>query len=312
MNGAAHSSIAWPALRWTRWSDELWSIQPTSLEADATNRGHIGHLLLARHAGRIWLVGAGPSPAWARAFDEQVLQRWGQRVTDVALPMAQPEFVLGASGYTQARVWTTQDLDATLRHRCTDCVAQWRLRLGEASADLGDSPVRWADTTASEAQGQWGPFTWQAWQLMRRDGTDLPGLLWWHPAARVGGAWGLLWGEAPPDLRDADVASLLAAREGWVEQVSAWNPSGDGVWLGSQGQPMAAGIWQADSAVFAYWAHLHESAREGVENGQLLAASPPKSNGRWPAPWAEHPRHALNWQRIWRQAEEALFAPQPN
>jgi len=291
--------------------EDLWRIEVAGLEAGNANRGHVGNLWISRHQGRVWLVGAGPSPAWARAFDQQVLDRLDQRVTDVALPMAQPEFVLGASGFPNARIWTTHDLDIALRRRCGDCVAQWRLRLGDAATDLGEDPVRWAETTARTPQGTWGPFHWQTWQLRRRDGSDLPGLLWWHPGARVGGAWGLLWGEAPPDLRDADIQSVLESRQAWADSAAHWDPTAEGQWLGTQGGSLPASIWQADSTVFAYWSSLRETAQGGVENGQLLAASPPASDGSWPAAWAHHPRHALNWQRIWRQAEEALFAAPP-
>ena len=295
------------ALVWQPLSRDLWWIEASGLDADSRNRGHVGHLLLARHEGRIWLIGAGPSPAWARAFDDQVLQRLGQRVTDLALPMAQPEFVLGARGFAEARVWTTQDLDGVLRHRCNDCVAQWRLRLGEAAVDLGDDPVRWADHTSAAPNGVWGPFIWRSWHLRRRDGTPLPGLMWWHADAAAGGAWGLLWGDAPPDLRDGDVHALLDARPDWADIAARWDPAGQGRWLGAQGDLLPATVWQTTSPVFAYWSDLAQAAQLGVEAGHLPGERGPASQGRWPEAWSSHPRHNLNWQRVWRQAEEALF-----
>jgi hypothetical protein len=47
-----------------------------------------------------------------------------------------------------------------------------------------------------------------------------------------------------------------------------------------------------------YLQALRRAAAEGVVQGHVDQPPPP-------LPGAAHPRHALNWQRAWRQAEDA-------
>ena len=303
---------AWQ-LHWQALGPDLWWLEARAEEASAANRGQVAHLLLARHQGRLWMVGAGPSPRFARALQGALLRRWGRGVDELALTLAQPELVMAAKGFAQARVWTSVGLDRSLRERCGSCAARWKERLGAAATDLGPEgagAVRFADRLLEGREGRWGPWVWRAWQVNQRDGLQVHGLLWWHAGAGVGFAPGLLWGSSPPDLRDADVRALRQAWPqwaAWAEQQAASSPA-RARWLGQQGAPVGGEVWTAEAPVARYWQQIDEGASSQVGEGQLMAETP-ALDLLWPG--ASTPlgrlRHELNWQRVWRQAEERLF-----
>ena len=305
-------------MRWQALGPELWWLEGRAEDASATNRGQVAHLLLARHEGRLWLVGAGPSPRFAQALQQTLRRRWGRGVDELALTLAQPEVVMGAKGYPQARVWTSEGLDRSLRERCGSCAARWKERLGAAAADLGREgagAVRFADRLLVGTEGRWGPWAWRAWHVSQRDGLQVHGLLWWHAGAGVGFAPGLVWGASPPDLRDADVRALRRAWPqwaAWAEQQTAGEPAhrpaGPARWLGLQGAPVHGEVWSDEAPVARYWQQLDDEAARQVDAGQLMVATPPLDR-LWPGASAalDQRRHELNWQRVWRQAEERLF-----
>jgi hypothetical protein len=51
-----------------------------------------------------------------------------------------------------------------------------------------------------------------------------------------------------------------------------------------------------------YWLALREAADRAWERGDSETAAAPALAGVDPA-WLGSPRHALNWQRAWREAE---------
>lgn len=303
-------------LRWQALGPDLWWLAARSQEASAANRGQVAHVLLARFDGRLWLVGAGPSPHFARQVQADVRRWLGRGVDELALTLAQPELVMGAKGYVQARVWTSAGLDRSLRERCGTCAARWKERLGAAARDLGQEgagAVRFADRLfegADGLEGRWGPWVWRAWQVSQRDGLQVHGLLWWHAESGVGFAPGLLWGTSPPDLRDADVRALRRAWPDWAAwaQRQALNYPGTARWLGQQGPVLSGEVWSAEAPVPRYWQGLDEASSALVESGQLMVETLPLAQV-WPgvATPLDRRRHELNWQRVWRQAEERLF-----
>ena len=102
-------------------------------------------------------------------------------------------------------------------------------------------------------------------------------------------AHGLLWGDGPPDLRDADVAAMADA-------VAALPALGGraATWVGEAGAVLDRAALGAQAE---YLQSLLAAARAGVVHGRLDQPAPL-------LPGHEHTRHALNWQRAWRQAED--------
>lgn len=272
----------------------LWRIPASDGEAGAANRGFVSQLLLARDGRRLWLLGSGPSPAFARALDCQVRQRFGVAVTDVVNPWARAELVLGNAGLPRARIWAHETVASTMAEQCPHCVDRLRERLGPAASDLGDAPARLPGRRFSGDHGRLGPFDW--WALPRAPGRVAT--VWRHREARVTAAPGLLWFDGPPDGRDADIETLLAS----TRRLASLVP-GRVRWIGEAGA--IAGDDDVQAHV-AYWQALVASASAAVARGEVQADVPVA--GAWPAAWGLHPRHALNWQRTWRQAEDRWLA----
>lgn len=272
----------------------LWWVPAAPGDASPHNRGQVSNLLLAAEGPRLWLIGSGPSPAFGRALACAVQARWQRRVTDIVTPWARPEAVLGLAAWPGARRWAHAEVAAAMAARCTACVAGLRERLGEAAADLGEDPVRIPDRLLDGAQGRLGPFAW--WRLARAEG--VPVTVWRHAASGVAFAPGLLWGDAAPDGRDADLARLAQATAALKGLRADAGPARR--WLGEQGGPQDA---RAPRQAAAYWAALQAAVAAGLTRGDDGQAVPATLPGVSPRLTAD-PRHALNWQRAWRQSED--------
>lgn len=264
----------------------LWLLPAEGSESDAANRGHSSHLLLARDGARLWAVGTGPTPAFGRRLRCTALARLGRVPTDALVPWAHAELALGARGLAAARLWAHDQVASAMAEQCPTCVDRLRQRLGDAAIDLGDQPVPVPTRRLQGASGRIGPFDW--WVLPRAQGRVVTVLR--HRASGVSMAHGLLWGDGPPDARDADLALLQAALQQLVALGQAHTR-----WVGESGPLLqATGV----AAQAGYLRSLRQAAADGVQQGQLEPPPPPLAG-------ADHPRHALNWQRAWRQAEDA-------
>jgi hypothetical protein len=274
----------------------VWWVRAERGDADAANRGRVSNLLVVRDGARIWLVGSGPSRAFARALDCVVRRDLGRAVSDVVSPWPRPELVLGAAALPQARHWAHADVARALRTQCARCVARLRQRLGAAASDLGRDAgvVRAPSRLLHGVQGPLGPFEW--WRLERAQGVPLT--LWRVRAAGIVSAHGLVWAGDAPDLRDSTLASMQAATQR-LQAVSA-----DARWVvGEQGAPAPA---REVDAHLAYWAAL-DAAVQGHQAQALEETRVPRALPGVQPERLQGPAHALNWQRAWRQAEDAAL-----
>lgn len=278
------------ALPWQALAPGLWWVPAPAAETDAGNRGHSSHLLVAREGTRVWAVGSGPTPAFGARLGCTVQQALGQGVSDLVTPWAHAEVALGARGLAPRRHHAHAQVLQAMREQCPHCVQRLGQRLGEAAGDLGDDPVRLPRHLLRGAQGRLGPFDW--WALPRAQGRVVT--VWRHRASGLGFAPGLLWGDGPPDLRDADLEPLAQS----LQRLLRLHPAPTR-WVGGSGPVLDAA---AVAAQAAYVQALRAAAQAAVAAGQLEGAAPP---GPWPEAWTRHERHALNWQRAWRQAEDA-------
>jgi hypothetical protein len=270
----------------------LWQVPASEADADAVNRGHITNVLIAQDGSRMWAVGSGPTPAFGRALACQVRARWGRPLSDLISPWPRPEAVLGVAGLGPVRHWAHADVAAAMRSNCPACVPRLRARLGAAAADLGAAPVRVPQHLLRGAMGQLGPWHW--WRLSR--GPQHPVTVWQFKGSGLVFAAGLLWGSGVPDGRDADVAQLLQSTTALLGQ-----PLPPGVrWLGEQGAVLPAPAAQEQAR---YWHLLTQAVGLGLARGDADTGTPPPIAGLQEQ--AADPRHALNWQRAWRQAEDS-------
>ncbi len=299
------ASCAAPVLRLERLAPGLWYVPAATGEANNSNRGHVSNLLLALDGPRLWLVGSGPTPAFARTLACQIKARWGREVTDVISPWPHPEAVLGLAGLPRVRSWAHADVAAAMGQRCPVCVGRLRERLGSAAADLEDDPVRVPTQLVHGEEGRLGPWHWR--RLWRGDGT--PVTAWRLLDTKLqGSSWrfapGLLWGSGVPDGRDADVPTLARS----TDQLAAWgatSPPRHGRWLGEQGPPLAA---EAAEQQARYWHLLLSAVNDAMTSGALETDPPaPLTHFAGMADPANNVRHALNWQRAWRQEESRWF-----
>lgn len=301
-----------PALQIQPLAANVWWVPAATGDSDARNRGQVSNLVLVRDgsgpSARLWAVGSGPSPAWARALACQVRARLGGPVTDVISPWARPELVLGVAGLRSAglplpalRHWAHATVADAMAQQCPHCVDRLRLRLGEAAADLGDDPIRLPDQLLQGEQGRLGPFTW--WRLPRSDNRWVT--VWRLAPAGGPALWiapGLLQGAGPPDGRDADLALLQQSSARLAALAAADGPAAR--FVGEQGPLLAA---DAPDVHLRYWAGLLDSARAAVERGGDETAPAPGWAGLPPG-WQAQPWHGINWQRAWRQVEPAVLA----
>lgn len=274
----------------------LWAVPAVPAlggDSDAGNRGHVVHGLLARDGARLWALGSGPTPTFGARLRCTAERQLGRAVSDLVVPLAQAELALGARGLAPRRLWAQHQVAASMARQCPVCVDRLRQRLGASAADLGEGdpvqlPQRLLHGGAGQ-KGRLGPFDW--WSLPRS--SDQVTTLWRHRASGVVFAPGLLWGDGPPDLRDTDVETLartLAALPRLLPGATRW--------LGQAGPLLDR---DGVAAQQAYVQALAAAARQAVHDGLAMPAAPPLAG-------ADHPRHALNWQRAWRQAEDAWLA----
>ncbi len=291
---AAAAPATAPAVRAI--ANGLWWIEGAPGDTTATNRGTISSLLACRDGRRLWLVGSGPSPAAGRRLARALQEHTGQAVTDVISPWPRPELVLGLSAWPAARHWAHAEVAAAMRTRCPGCVERLRLRLGDAAADLGADPVVVPTRLVQGERGALGPWRW--WRLSR--GHDTPVTVWMLPSARLVTAHGLLWGDGPPDLRDADGPVVRTA----LNRLQALAPDPRWRWLPEQGPLLPA---TAPTAHAAYLDALVQTVTATQSQGGLETDPPAPPAGLADAHPAAAVRHALNWQHVWRETETALF-----
>lgn len=288
MAGPARAAPSCDALPLQPLAPRLWLLPAAGGDSDEANRGQSSHLLVAQEGRRLWVVGTGPTPAFGARLACTLRHRLGVPAgnIDALVPWAHAEVALGTRGLAPRRLWAHAQVAAAMAEQCPNCVDRLRQRLGAAAVDLGDDPVRLPRNLLRGEAGRIGPFDW--WVLKRADARVVTVLR--HRPSGVMTAPGLLWGDGPPDLRDADVADMQAALERLQTLGSPLTR-----WVGDSGSLLsAAGL----AAQVDYVRALRAAAREGVEQG-LVDQEPPAST------WATHARHRLNWQRSWRQAEDA-------
>jgi hypothetical protein len=222
--------------------------------------------------------------------------------------------VLGSSGLTRTRVWSHHEVAQQMRERCARCVERLAARLGSAASDLGQRPVRLADHEFTGSSGRLGPWRW--WRLDRSTPTSgehtTPQVVtvWWLERARLWASPGLIWTDGAPDLRDSSIADLRSAttRLQALQDEIAATTAGQGAlrWLPEQGPPAPPDIVARH---LHYWDALESAADAAWQSGASETSASPALDGDDPA-WLASPRHALNWQRAWREAEaRALAAP---
>jgi hypothetical protein len=284
---------AWQVLQVA--APQAWLLQGAEGEATAANRGQVSNLVLVREGRRLWLLGAGPTPAFARALDCHVRQRFGQPVSDVIVPWPHAESALGLAGFPHARLWAHADVAAAMGRQCATCREVLQARLGAAAADL-DGDILLPAHRLSGDSGELGPWRW--WALRRSD--EQVALVWRLRSAPLFVATGWLWGDAPPDARLADVQHL---QEGTRQLLALAAPDGAAArWLGEQGAVQDA---LAPQRAADYWQAVQAAVDGAFARGELPATAPPLPGVA--ASWQAHPQHALNWQRAWRQAEDRFL-----
>ncbi len=332
-NAAPAAHCPGPATPLQQLAPDVWLLPGAAGVATASNRGHVANLLLVREGRRLWLLGSGPSPAFARALDcrlrtpgamlggSNVSSRRG--ITDVVNPRARAELALGNAGLPKARHWALAEVAQAMQRQCPTCVARLREQLGERATDLGRQPIHLPTRllrTPGSGRDKLGPFDWQRVVL----GPQHVVSVWRHRASGITAAWGLLWLDGPPDGRDADIALMAAA----VEHLTAPKPTvafqAPTLWVGEQGAPTGD---EGVAVQAQYWRRMWSHAQAGVAAGldlpdppadllppggaQQLGLAAAAAAGQSPGPTAQQLRHALNWQRAWRQAEDAFLAAAP-
>ena len=285
-----------------------WWVPGQGGDANPDNRGRTDNQWVLRHAGRVWLLGSGASPAAARALGCVLHRDLHMRVSDVVNPWARPELVMGNAGFrgNGARLWAHEDVAQAMRQQCPRCVERLHLRLGPAAVDLGPSPIVLPTQGVRGAQGALGPWRW--WRLVRAPGAvvtvwHLPGSnRWWAP--------GLLWGDGPPDLRDTSAEALDAA----LAQLQALSAPASEVASPAQQWLPTQGAWLERDALAqhrAYLAALQAAVQARQEAGALETDPTPPLPGV-PAGWQRSERASMNWQRTWRQMEARAWEAAPS
>lgn len=292
----------------------MWWIPGAGGETTAENRGVVVNLLLARHQGRLWLLGSGPSQAFARALRCEVRRQLGQDVAEVASPYARAELVLGNAAMEGARVRAPAAVVQAMRDQCLTCVRKLETRLGAAAFDLGDAAVRLPQPlnglavgtaaasaavvgTAAQEHGRWGPFEY----VVVARGSGSMASIWRHRGAGVIGAWGLAWFDGAPDGVDTHPRSMAWA----LDAVGHWAGAGDRV-VGETGPP---GTPEQVARQRDYWRLLWQVAEAAVRRGGTWPDAALLQAG--PAEWLGDPRHLLNAQRAWRLAEDEWLSAPP-
>ncbi|MBB1161201.1 MBL fold metallo-hydrolase [Aquariibacter albus] len=282
---------------------DTWLMPAAPGAISPANRGRVQPLLAHREGARLWLLGTGATPRLGRAIRCRLEARAGQQVTDLINPWPRPEHVMGNRAFPRARIWAHAEVAATLQARCPRCIARLRAQLGRHGAELGPGlqALRLPTDTLQGASGRLGPFHW--WRLDRGEAT--PVTVWRLDAAALLWAPGLLWTADAPELRDATLAALEPSTEALLALL-ADPPPGGGTWRLVPEQGPLAGI-EAVQATQAYWRGLREAVDAAQARGAAETDPPPAALPGVPAAWTTQARHALNWQRAWREREAASF-----
>ena len=276
---------------------DLWWVRAFDGDADRHNRGLVSHLLVMRDGERVWLLGSGPSPAMGARLARRVAEVTGRGVTDVVSPWARPELVLGQRAFAQARHWAHADVARAMADHCASCVARLRVRLGDAQADLGDDPILVPERRLRGREGDLGPWHW--WRLRRADGVAVT--LWASQRHRLITAHGLVWTGGAPDLRDADLVSMQTSTAALLALLRR-RPPGWRV-LGEQGPLGTVADVEAQDR---YWRALRSAVQGAIARGDPETQVPDLPGIAEPV--QRDPRHAMNWQRAWRQFEARELA----
>jgi hypothetical protein len=299
-----------PALSFQPLAPGLWWLPGAPGDAQPDNAGQVSNIVIGVEKHRLWVLGSGPTPAFGRRLACALQQQWGRAVTDVVSPWPHPELVLGVAGLGAIRHWAHAEVAAAMRTRCPSCIERLLEQLGpEQAGGLQRLAVHLPQRLFRGRQGQLGPWRW--WLLSRGPGSPVTVWQWQNEAVVV--AHGLLWTDSAPDARSADIAALInATRELAALPYPRPAPAAPPAqhrrrplqasalrWLGEQGPPAA----EQPQQHLRYWQQLVQDVRAAQERGELetAAAAPPLGLPMGDA------RHALNWQRAWRQLEGASF-----
>ena len=298
LHGTADAAVCTgPAVTLAPLAPGLWWVAGAAGDSDAQNRGVTSNLLIVHERGRTWLLGAGPTPAFGKALACHLKARTGWVVSDVIAPWPRPELVLGQAGFPAARSWAHAQVADAMHERCPRCVARMRLRLAAAASDLGPDAIRRPGHRLQGEQGTLGPFQW--WLLRRAETTPVTVFRLRDRPLWV--AHGLLWGEGPPDLRDAELPAMAASFSRLAALAAPDGPAAR--WLPEQGP------WQpADAAVqhAAYLRALEAAVRQAQQRGALETDLPAHLPGTADV-MTQGLRHGLNWQRAWHLLEGSAF-----
>jgi hypothetical protein len=296
-SAVAATACPGPAVTLQRLSGQVWRVAGQNGEATEANRGAISNLLVVHQGRRTWLLGSGPTPAFGRALKCRLQAALGWRVTDVVSPWPRPELVLGATAFPEARLWSHAEVAAAMRERCPRCVERMKPRLAGAAGDLGPRPIRIAKHLLQGEQGTVGPFRW--WRLQRSDATAVT--VFRLATQPLWVAHGLLWADAPPDLRDAELRPMAASYAKLAELATA---DGDAArWLPEQGEVMGA---DAPVRHARYLQQLQADVLAALRQG-TLETDPPPPPAAQSLPLDDGLRHSLNWQRAWHLLEAQAF-----
>ncbi len=305
----AAAPCAGPVLHFVALAPGHWLVPAAEGDATPENRGQVSNLVLVREDGatpRLWALGSGPSRAFGGALACQARQQLGLDISDVVSPWTRPELVLGAaglSGAVQARHWAHASVADAMAEQCPHCMERLRQRLGAAANDLAGQAIALPTRRFVGDQGPLGPFDW--WRMPRVDGRWVT--LWRSRQAPIWVLHGVLQGNGPPDGRDADLLMLQQATARVLALSEA--DGAQAVFIGEQGPPLGrAGVQR----LAAYWQALRSQVTAAIERGDDETAPPPQLPEAAALPgWHQHPWHAMNWQRAWRQEENRILNPTP-
>ncbi|MGY0194993.1 hypothetical protein ACWA7J_07960 [Leptothrix sp. BB-4] len=294
---------------WQALAPDLWLLPGAAGDTDAGNRGAISNLLLLFDGPRTWLVGAGPSAAYGRALSADIRCRFGRTLTDAIAPWPRPELVLGLAGLdASVRLWAHADVAAAMAERCAHCSERLQARLGEHAADLGEPPsIPRPQRLLDGEQGRLGPWHW--WRVERTPGTAVT--LWSHAPSGIVSAHGLSWSDGAPDLRDATLDGIEAGTAQLQQIASALSsatPRRPPRWLPEQGPVDRLATPDAQAA---YWQALREAVSAAQSAGIGETEPAPAQLPGVDARFTRSERHALNWQRAWRELEDRAFDAAP-
>jgi hypothetical protein len=296
--GAAVAACPGPAMEVVPLAPGVWLVPGAQGDTSPANRGAISNLLAVRDGPRLWLVGSGPSVAYARSLDCRLRHTTGQRVTDVVAPWPRPELVLGQAGLPHARRWAHEEVADAMQARCPRCADRLRLRLDTAAADLGAAPIALPTHRLHGDHGTLGPLRWQ--RLSRSGETAVT--RWSLPRAGLHTAHGLLWAEGAPDLRDAESAHLERA----------WQQLAASVGAGERWVPEQGGLLPADAPTeHLRYLHALRTAIDAAQSQGTPESDPAPALPGVSAVVNQSARHPLNWQHAWREAEARWMAPNP-